>query len=35
VLKPKDHLDDPIVLCMTVRLIGYSAYHYSSFAFGL
>jgi hypothetical protein len=28
-------LDDPIVLCMIVRLIVYSAYHYSPFAFGL
>jgi hypothetical protein len=35
VLKTKDHLDDPIVLCMIVRLIVYSAYHYSPFAFGI
>jgi hypothetical protein len=35
VLKTKDHLDNPIVLCMIVRLIVYSAYHYSPFAFGL
>jgi hypothetical protein len=35
VLKAKDHLDDPIVLCMIVMLIVHSAYHYSTFAFGL
>jgi hypothetical protein len=35
VLKTKDRLDDHIVLCMIVRLIVYSAYHYSPFAFGL
>jgi hypothetical protein len=35
VLKTKDPLDDTIVLCMIVRLIVYSAYNYSSFAFGL
>jgi hypothetical protein len=35
VLKTKYHLDDPIVLCMIVGLIVYSAYHYSLFAFGL
>jgi hypothetical protein len=28
-------LDDTIVLCMIVRLIVYSAYNYSPFAFGL
>jgi hypothetical protein len=35
VLKTKDHLDDTIVLCMIVRRIVYSAYHYSPFTFGL
>jgi hypothetical protein len=35
VLKTKDRLDDPIVLCMIGRLIVFSAYHYSPFAFGL
>jgi hypothetical protein len=35
VLKTKDYLDDPIVLCMIVRLIVHSAYHYSAFAFSL
>jgi hypothetical protein len=35
VLKTKDCLDDTIVLCMIVRLIVYSAYNYSPFAFGL
>jgi hypothetical protein len=34
-LKTKDCLDDTIVLCMIVRLIVYSAYNYSPFAFGL
>jgi hypothetical protein len=35
VLKTKDRLDDPIVLCMIVTLIVYSAYNYSPFEFGL
>jgi hypothetical protein len=35
VLKTKDRLDDPIVVCMIVRLVVYSAYNYLPFVFGL